>query len=186
MPTCRASHSRGIERILRDHKIALPDSLPPVVRWSMACVALPSCNLALTEAERVQPQILDQLHATLSHYGLGDELLSVRITGCPNGCVRPYNGDIGIVGRVPGFYAIFVGGDFGGTRMNSKLVERVPLARLGEALAPIFAAFAAEKHDGQGFGDWCHGVGLARLTGLLPAFALEAGGAAKRSPAAES
>ncbi|MCX8500349.1 MAG: NADPH-dependent assimilatory sulfite reductase hemoprotein subunit [Alphaproteobacteria bacterium] len=176
----------GIDRILNDHGIPLPEGLPPVVRWSMACVALPSCNLALTEAERVQPQILEQLYASLSHYGLGAELLSVRITGCPNGCVRPYNGDIGIVGRVPGFYAIFVGGDFGGTRMNSKLVERVPMARLGEALAPIFAAFAAEKSAGQGFGDWCHGVGLERLTSLLPPFALEAGGAAKRSLAGES
>ncbi|MDI9409697.1 MAG: NADPH-dependent assimilatory sulfite reductase hemoprotein subunit [Candidatus Pacebacteria bacterium] len=174
----------GIEQILTENQIPLPDSLAPVVRWSMACVALPSCNLALTEAERVQPQILEQIHGSLDRVGLAEEKLSVRITGCPNGCVRPYNGDIGIVGRVPGFYAIFVGGDFAGTRMNSKLVERVPMARLGEAMAPLFAAFAAERRADQGFGDWCHVVGLERLGTLLPPFAHEAGGSAKRASAA--
>ena len=160
-----------IEKILFDHGIVRPDSLPPIMRWAMACVALPSCNLALTEAERARTPILTQIYQAMLQAGVGDQRLSVRITGCPNGCARPYSGDIGLVGRMPGYYAVFVGGDFEGTRLNSKLAERVGFDQIGHALAPLFAQFAKQSQPDEGFGDWCHRVGLPYLQNLLPDFA---------------
>ena len=93
----------------------------------------------------------------------------MRITGCPNGCARPYAGDIGIVGRMPGFYALYVGGDFEGTRLNFPLLDRVAEAEVAASLEPLFALFAAERSLGEGFGDFCHRVGKARLIDALGA-----------------
>ena len=108
----------AIEAVLRGHGVRLAEDMLPAERWALACPALPSCGLALTEAERVRDDIVAAIEARLRRYGLERERLSIRITGCPNGCARPYTGDIGIVGRMPGFYALFVGGDFEGTRLN--------------------------------------------------------------------
>jgi sulfite reductase (ferredoxin) len=144
-----------IDRVLREHGIALPQDQTPVRRWALACPALPTCGLALTEAERVREPMIDAIEAALVRHGLIDERISVRITGCPNGCARPYAGDIGIVGRMPGFFAIFLGGDFEGTRLNTKVFERVALADIGPVLEPIFAAFARARHAGESFGDFC-------------------------------
>jgi sulfite reductase (ferredoxin) len=91
----------------------------------------------------------------------------VRITGCPNGCARPYAGDIGIVGRMPGFYALYVGGDFEGTRLNFRLLDRVAEAEVAGTLEPLFALFASERRPGEGFGDFCQRVGKARLIDAL-------------------
>ena len=156
-----------IEAILRDHRVALAEDLTPLSRWTLACAALPTCGLALTEAERVREPIVAQLDAALARQGLAGERISLRITGCPNGCARSYAGDIGLVGRVPGSFAIFVGGDFEGTRLSFKLVERVPQDAIGGTLEPLFAAFAAERMGGEGFGDWCNRQGLDALLGRL-------------------
>src|SRR5258708_15278344 len=117
----------AIEAVLREHEVRLAEDMLPAERWTLACPALPSCGVALTEAERVQADIVAPIEARLRNYGLERERLSIRITGCPNGCARPYTGDIGIVGRMPGFYAVFVGGDFAGTRLNVPLIDKVPL-----------------------------------------------------------
>ncbi|HJZ16177.1 MAG TPA: NADPH-dependent assimilatory sulfite reductase hemoprotein subunit, partial [Stellaceae bacterium] len=117
----------AIEAILREHGARLAGDMLPAERWALACPALPSCGLALTEAERVRDDIVAAIEARLRLYGIEHERLSIRITGCPNGCARPYTGDIGIVGRMPGFYALFVGGDFEGTRLNTLLADRVSL-----------------------------------------------------------
>src|SRR6185312_4633866 len=92
----------AIEAVLRANGVRLAEEMLPVERWALACPALPSCGLALTEAERVQREIVDAIAARLRRWGMENERLSIRITGCPNGCARPYSGDIGIVGRVPG------------------------------------------------------------------------------------
>jgi len=134
-----------------------------VRRWSLACPALPSCGLALTEAERVQAPMLDEIEAALTRHGLEGERLSVRITGCPNGCARPYVGDIGIVGRMPGFYALFVGGDFAGTRLNFLLLDRVAEGQIAAVLEPLFQRFAADRREREGFGDFCHRLGREQL-----------------------
>ena len=107
--------------------------------------------------------------ARLRLWGLEHERLSVRITGCPNGCARPYNGDIGIVGRLPGFYSLYVGGDFAGTRLNTAIAERLDLAGIAETLDPLFASFAQSRIPGEGFGDFCHRLGKEALRRLRTA-----------------
>ncbi len=158
-----------IEAILRAHGVALSEDLTPISRWALACPALPTCGLALTEAERVRAPILAQLEEVLGRHGLADERISLRITGCPNGCARPYAGDIGLVGRIPGHFAIFLGGQFEGTRLSWKFLERVPQAGIGPALEPAFAAFAAQRRPGEGFGDFTNRVGADYLLSLAPA-----------------
>jgi sulfite reductase beta subunit-like hemoprotein len=157
----------AIEAILRASGVALAQDLSPVRRWSLACPALPTCGLALTEAERVHDPLIGGIEAALARHGLERERLSVRITGCPNGCARPYSGDIGIVGRMPGFYALFVGGDFEGTRLNFPLLDRVAGSEVGATLEPLFALFARERRPGEGFGDFCHRAGKERLLTAL-------------------
>jgi len=153
----------AITEILREHGVRLAEDLLPVERWALACPALPSCGLALTEAERVQGDIVGAIAARLQRWGLAEERLSIRITGCPNGCARPYSGDIGIVGRVPGYYSLYVGGDFEGTRLNEAIAERLDIPGLADALDPLFALFAASRAAGEGFGDFCHRIGIFAL-----------------------
>lgn len=124
---------------------------------------MPSCGLALAEAERVREDIIASIAARLRRWGLEQERLSVRITGCPNGCARPYSGDIGIIGRMPGFYSLYVGGDFAGTRPNQPFADRLDIAGLAEALDPLFERFAGERQEGEGFGDFCDRIGIAAL-----------------------
>jgi sulfite reductase (ferredoxin) len=157
----------AIAAILRAHDVRLAEDMQPAERWALACPALPTCGLALTEAERVQGDIVAAIEKRLARYGLAGERLSIRITGCPNGCARPYTGDIGIVGRMPGYYALFVGGDFEGTRLNAALVDKVALDAIGDTLDPLFALFAADRIAGEGFGDFCHRVGLPALQQAL-------------------
>src|SRR5689334_6707706 len=157
----------AIEAVLREHGVRLTSDMLPAERWALACPALPTCGLALTEAERVRDDIVAAIEERLRLYGLERERLSIRITGCPNGCARPYTGDIGIVGRMPGYYAIFVGGDFEGTRLNTALAEKVPLRGIAEVLDPLFALYASARGDGEGFGDFCHRIGTPALQQAL-------------------
>src|SRR6516225_3375046 len=156
-----------IEALLREYEVRLTADILPTERWALACPALPSCGLALTEAERVRDDIVAAVEARLRQYGLEQERLSIRITGCPNGCARPYTGDIGIVGRIPGFYALFVGGDFEGTRLNVPLADKVPLNGIAETLDPLLALFASARAGGEGFGDFCHRIGMPALQQAL-------------------
>jgi sulfite reductase (ferredoxin) len=153
----------AVEGMLREHSVRLADDITPADRWALACPGLPSCGLALTEAERVRDDIVAQIEARLRHYGLEQERLSIRITGCPNGCARPYTGDIGIVGRIPGFYSLYVGGDFAGTRLNTPVADKVPLDAIAETLDPLFELFSSSGGAGEGFGDFCHRIGLPAI-----------------------
>ncbi len=157
----------AIITVLRDHTVRLGEELLPVERWALACPALPSCGLALTEAERVQGDIVGAIAARMKRWGLERERLSIRITGCPNGCARPYTGDIGIVGRVPGYYSLYVGGDFAGTRLNEAIAERLDIAGIADALDPLFALFACSRRNGEGFGDFCHRIGIPALQQVI-------------------
>lgn len=159
----RPEDREAIEAVLREHGVRLAEELLPVERWALACPALPSCGLALTEAERVQPEIVAAIAARLERWGLAQERISVRITGCPNGCARPYSGDIGIVGRVPGYYSVYVGGDFEGTRLNELLAERLDIDGIAATLDPLFALWASSRLAGEGFGDFCHRIGIPAL-----------------------
>jgi sulfite reductase (ferredoxin) len=163
----RSEDRDAITAILSQHRVRLCEDMRPAERWALACPALPTCGLALTEAERVRNHIIAEIEQSLAHYGLEHERLSIRITGCPNGCARPYTGDIGVVGRMPGYYALFVGGDFEGTRLNSPIADKVALAAIGETLDPLLARYAADRWPGEGFGDFCHRVGFPALQQIL-------------------
>ncbi|MBV8776167.1 MAG: NADPH-dependent assimilatory sulfite reductase hemoprotein subunit [Alphaproteobacteria bacterium] len=160
-------HRPAITAVLRAHDVRLAEDLLPIERWALACPALPTCGLALTEAERVRDDIVGAISARLRRWGLECERLSVRITGCPNGCARPYGGDIGIVGRLPGFYSLYVGGDFAGTRLNAAIAERLDTADIAEALDALFELFAEARLAGEGFGDFCHRIGRDALLQAL-------------------
>ncbi|MBV9859431.1 MAG: NADPH-dependent assimilatory sulfite reductase hemoprotein subunit [Alphaproteobacteria bacterium] len=159
----RAEDREALTDLLAEHGVPPAETLAPAERWALACPALPTCGLALTEAERVRDAIVGDIVARLARRGLDGERLSIRITGCPNGCARPYSGDIGIVGRIPGFYSVYVGGDFEGTRLNEPVADRVPLEAIGGVLDPVFAMFAASRLPAEGFGDFCHRIGSAAV-----------------------
>jgi sulfite reductase beta subunit-like hemoprotein len=163
----RPQDQGAIESLLRQHHVRLAGDISPAERWALACPALPSCGLALTEAERVRDDIVAAIEARLRRYGLERERLSIRITGCPNGCARPYTGDIGIVGRLPGFYSLYVGGDFAGTRLNSPVADKVAMNAIGETLDPLFELFSSSRIAGEGFGDFCDRAGLPALQQAL-------------------
>ncbi len=148
-----------LERMLDEYGIPRPDSVSRVRRYSMSCPAIPTCGLAISEAERALPGILDELETLLEHLGLERETLSVRMTGCPNGCVRPYQSDIGIVGRSGDKYVVYVGGRVLGDRMNFQLKDLVPRGEIVATLEPLLRHYKDERRSGESFGDYCHRLG---------------------------
>jgi sulfite reductase (ferredoxin) len=164
-----------IERLLADHGILRAEDVSTVRRWSMACPALPTCGLAVTEAERALPSMIDRFESELKTLGLGDERFTVRMTGCPNGCARPYNADVGLVGRSAvknedgsneaGTYTIFLGGRTLGDRLNVVFKDYVPFDQVVPELVPVFARFRDERTDGETFGDFCDRLGVVALGG---------------------
>ncbi|MBE7212958.1 MAG: NADPH-dependent assimilatory sulfite reductase hemoprotein subunit, partial [Gluconacetobacter diazotrophicus] len=178
----RPENRDAIETVLREHGVPLADGMSTFRRFALACPALPTCGLALTEAERVREPIVSRLETLLARHGLQDRRTSLRITGCPNGCARSYGGDIGLVGRVPGQYAIYVGGDFDGHTLSFKLHERVPEAQLDDKFAPLFAAWAAHGEPDEGFGEFCTRQGRDALLALSGDVAAD-GVPAARTPA---
>jgi sulfite reductase (ferredoxin) len=164
-----------IEALLQGYGIAEVDQVSTVRRWSMACPAMPTCGLAVTEAERALPTIMDQLEVELARLGLGDDRFTVRMTGCPNGCARPYNSDVGLVGRSatrnpdgtpgPGTYTIFLGGRTQGDRLNVEFKDYIPFDRVVAELVPVFARYKAERLPGEAFGDFCDRIGVEDLAG---------------------
>ncbi|MDA8020422.1 MAG: NADPH-dependent assimilatory sulfite reductase hemoprotein subunit [Thermoanaerobaculia bacterium] len=144
----------ALEQILSAHGIALPGELSQVRRNAVACPALPTCGLALTESERVMPDIVRDLEAELSRHGLEGGELAVRMTGCPNGCARPYTADLGIVGSGLGVYDLYVGGGLARGRLADLWAVKVPQHEIAASLAPLFARWAAERVAGESLGDF--------------------------------
>jgi sulfite reductase (ferredoxin) len=155
-----------IEQKLRAAGIHLASELPPTRLASMTCVALPTCGLAIAESERVFPAVIRQFESVLEELGLGGESISVRMTGCANGCARPYIAEIGFVGRALGKYDVFLGANAEGTRLNQLFKEMVPLDNLVDTVRPLLKAYAEERLPNERFGDFCHRVGLERLREL--------------------
>jgi sulfite reductase (ferredoxin) len=152
-----------LEQILHDHQVPLSEEISTVRRWSMACVAWPTCGLAITESERALPGILDVLEVELAKMELSREAFTVRMTGCPNGCVRPYNADIGLVGKARGRYTLFLGGSRLGTRLNFVYQDLVPAEDIVPRLVPLFAYFRQDRQEFESFGDFCHRKGCQDL-----------------------
>ncbi|MBK7145210.1 MAG: assimilatory sulfite reductase (NADPH) hemoprotein subunit [Xanthomonadales bacterium] len=131
-------------------------------RFALACVALPTCTLAMAEAERYLPDILDRIESVLIKHGLRDEPILFRISGCPNGCSRPYLGEIALVGKGPGRYNLMLGADFEGRRLNRLHRENIDEAAILAELDVLFARFAAEHRPDEHFGDFVVRVGIVR------------------------
>jgi sulfite reductase (ferredoxin) len=145
----------AIEAILHRRGVKLLNQISNVRRWSMACVAWPTCGLAITEAERALPDMIDHLEVELAKLGLAGDAFTLRMTGCPNGCARPYNCDIGLVGRALNKYTIFVGGRLLGDRLNFIYKDMVPSEDVVPTLVPLFVYFKHARNDGETFGDFC-------------------------------
>lgn len=149
-----------LERILREHGVH-PERVSQARRWSMACPALPTCSLALAESERVLPKLIDEVEKVLDELGLADERIAIRMTGCPNGCARPYNADLAFVGRNLGKYMVYVGGNPEGTRLNQEFADLVPFEKIVETVRPLFVRWRDERLPAEGFGDFWNRIGLA-------------------------
>ncbi|MTV26308.1 NADPH-dependent assimilatory sulfite reductase hemoprotein subunit [Nitriliruptoraceae bacterium ZYF776] len=162
-----ASRREEVTRRLRDAGVPLVEDVPAVTRHALACPALPTCGLALTEAERALPEVTDRLAKSLEEIGVGQEPVHLRVTGCPNGCARPYSTEIGVVGRGKDHYTVHLGGDAVGTRLNEIVADRVHLDDLVPTLAPVFTAWRDDRADGETFGDWCERAGAEQLRDLL-------------------
>jgi sulfite reductase (ferredoxin) len=157
-----------LESMLDEYGIPRPERLSQVRKYSMACPAIPTCGLAISEAERALPGIVDELEVLLQQLGLERETLNVRMTGCPNGCVRPYQSDIGIVGRSGDKYVVYVGGRVHGDRMNFQLKDLVPRGEIVATLEPLLRCYKDERRPGESFGDYCHRLGPDHARALLP------------------
>jgi sulfite reductase (NADPH) hemoprotein beta-component len=157
------SQQAEIERIAREAGLLAPWS--GLRRNSMACVALPTCGLALAESERYLPELVDALDQKLAAHGLSADDIVIRMTGCPNGCARPYLAEIGLVGKGPGRYNLYLGAAFDGSRMNKLYAEDLDHAGIVAALDPLFAAYAKERQKGERFGDYAIRSGAIAASG---------------------
>jgi sulfite reductase (ferredoxin) len=144
-----------IDTVLHEHGVVPAEALAPFRRTALACPALPTCGQSLAEAERVIADLLDDIELELERVGLEDEPIAVRMTGCPNGCARPYMAEIGIVGQSADRYQVYLGGHRAGVRLAEPWREKLHLAEIAGELRPLFAAFAAERRESESFGDWC-------------------------------
>jgi sulfite reductase (NADPH) hemoprotein beta-component len=143
-----------IEALLAKHGLGEGHAGSALRLNSMACVALPTCPLAMAEAERYLPDLVTKVEAILAQHGLVDEPITLRMTGCPNGCARPYVAEIGLTGRAPGKYNLWLGGGFHGERLNRLAAENVGESRVLEILAGKLGRYARERRTGERFGDF--------------------------------
>ena len=154
---------KKIDAILTAHGISAATS-SGLRRNSMACVALPTCGLALAESERFLPELVTALEDVLDSAGLRDDDIVIRMTGCPNGCARPYLAEIGLVGRGPGLYNLYLGAAFDGSRLNKLVAQDLDKARILTMLEPMLLAFAKQRRDGERFGDFAIRSGYVERT----------------------
>jgi len=145
----------AVDAVFAAHGVPLVDALRPLDRYAMACPALPTCGQALSESERIMPRIVADLGQALDAAGLGDLPVRLNMTGCPNGCARPYTSEIGIVGRTKSTYDLYVGGAVGGQRLNRRIAIGAKLDEMPKLLAPLLERYRVEAADGEGFGDFC-------------------------------
>ena len=176
-----AAQKSVIDAILVRHGLAGENKQSGLRLNSLSCVALPTCGLALAESERVLPDVLSKFETILEEAGLREDAISLRITGCPNGCARPFLAEIGFVGRAPNKYALYLGASYNGTRLGRLVSPNITLDDGVKLLAPIIKRYALERDNGENFGDFCdrmilpedatiHSVGTAdHIPSLAPA-----------------
>ena len=169
-PTQKAA----IEELLQQHGIQLNiDAIDPLIRYSMACPALPTCGLAVTESERAIPAILDRIRALLDKLDMAEEELVIRMTGCPNGCARPYMAELGFVGSAPNTYQIWLGGTPDQTLLARPYVQKMHIDDLEDFLTPLFTCFKDNRQPGESFGEFCNRAGFEELQTFCQQFATQ-------------
>lgn len=163
-----------IDAILAKHGLSAENLRTRMRLNALSCVALPTCGLALGESERILPELLSKFEPALAEAGLSQDAISLRITGCPNGCARPYLAEIAFVAKAPNKYALYLGASYNGTRLNRLAVPSITIDDAIKLLAPVLKQYAADRQPGEGFGDYCdrailppdatlHSVGSAPL-----------------------
>jgi sulfite reductase (ferredoxin) len=157
------SQRARVDELLAEHGIAAVEVIPHAIRHAMACPAIPTCGLAVAEAERALPGLIREITVMLAEVGLAQERISFRMSGCPNGCSRPYLGDVGFVGTTLGKYDVMLAGDFEGTRLNRVFAPNVPITEIVSLLRPMFVEFRERRNAGEGFGNWVERVGFDAL-----------------------
>jgi sulfite reductase (NADPH) hemoprotein beta-component len=151
--------NRGaITKILAEHGVAVEKQGTVITRASIACPALPTCGLALAESERAMPDVLKRIEQLLAETGLKDEEIIIRMTGCPNGCARPLMAEMAFVGRAPGKYQVYLGGNTASTRLGRLYKESVRNEDIVSELRPLLERFAKERQGGERFGDYAERV----------------------------
>jgi len=149
-----ADQRAAVSALVAAHGLDDGSAASPLRRDALACVALPTCGLAMAEAERYLPEFLDRLEAVLARHELREAGIGLRISGCPNGCSRPYLAEIALVGKAPGRYNLMLGGDHRGQRLNALYRENIDEAAILAALDPLLADYARGRAAGERFGDF--------------------------------
>lgn len=148
----------AIEKTLINHNVALSGSLSAARRYSMACPALPTCGLAMAESERLMPSVVDRFEKELDRLNLRDAPITLRMTGCPNGCARPYTADIAFVGVAPDSYNIHVGGGLSGVRLADRYADAVPTDQLVDTLRPLLESWSRQRREHENLSDYYHRI----------------------------
>ncbi len=165
-----ADEKDEIQKILDRCHVLAPDKIDTLVRYSMACPAFPTCGLAIAEAERALPSVLARVRKLLVRLGLENETFVTRMTGCPNGCARPYMAELGFVGSAVDEYQVWLGGSFNATRLAQPYVQRLHIDHLEKGLEPLFVYFKNERLAEEGFGDFCDRIGNEDLRKFADAY----------------
>lgn len=157
-----------VDALVAQHGLDTHVSATPLRKNALACVALPTCGLAMAEAERYLPELTDKVQALLDAHDLHEAPIHLRISGCPNGCSRPYLGEIALVGKAPGRYNLMLGADHRGQRLNVLYRENIDETRILEVLDPLFASYAAQRSQDEGFGDFLVRSGVVAPRTAIP------------------
>ena len=143
-----------IETLVQKYELSIGEHISAARLNSLACVAFPTCSLAMAEAERYLPEFMTELEVILEKYGLLEQPINIRMTGCPNGCARPFLGEIGLVGKAPGKYNLYLGASYKGDRLNKLFKENINQQQILETLEPLLSRYSKERHGGEYLGDY--------------------------------
>ena len=159
-----------VEAIMKQEGVLPIEQVNSLTRLSIACPALPLCGLAVAEAERRMPEFVSNFRSLMNKVGLEKEDVMLRMTGCPNGCARPYMSELALVGDGPDAYQVWVGGSPALTRVSSTLADRVKWATMDNQLEPLLVQWRDQRKAGEAFGDFCHRVGVKGLNAFAKGY----------------
>jgi len=162
----RDEDRKSIDELLAAHGLDTWNQLTPLRLHSMACVGFPTCGLSMAESERYLPDLVGRIEGMMEAHGLADQAITIRMTGCPNGCARPYLAEIGLVGKGPGLYNLHLGAAFNGTRLNNLYRESVYESDILQILDGLFSQYAQARLADETFGDFLHRSGVVSAGGV--------------------